>query len=269
MITPRPFISAESVTEGAEAVVYSNVSVVNVSFEELLLPEDIAPAALQSYHVDFWLAQVNNGGCAQFFENGGRDERVIQHVTDGLTAMGADRFLDVWERSLAVMRDLGPDLQPDNVFGSGALQEAMSPLDDEFYRLAAEGELTELNAAWLLSLPDLDRVPRAIIEQHLADIVARVPNLAERQAEAAAWREAHMPEYERNIRALCSAQGIELHSVNAGDPTFVFGGAATLAWFYSSSDGLQAMVIDGSDAVAVDGESHKELARVPAWLPAS
>ena len=59
-------LSTESLSGGNEDVVDANVNVVNAMFEELLDAEEISPAALRSYYVDFYLTQSLEGGFAQY-----------------------------------------------------------------------------------------------------------------------------------------------------------------------------------------------------------
>ena len=60
---------------GNEEVVDANVTVVNAMYRELLNAGEIAPIALRSYFVDFYLTQALGGGFAQYvFTAADRDE---------------------------------------------------------------------------------------------------------------------------------------------------------------------------------------------------
>lgn len=65
-LDPPVVVSRESTEEGAEEVVCSNVTIVNALFDQLVHVEEIAPDALLSYYVDYYLAEVCNGGFSRF-----------------------------------------------------------------------------------------------------------------------------------------------------------------------------------------------------------
>jgi len=86
-------------TEGAAAsnedVVGDNVSVVNAMYRALLNSEEIAPNALRSYFVDFYLAQALDGGFAQYvFMSPDRSELDV-YIREGLEAMDATGHLEL------------------------------------------------------------------------------------------------------------------------------------------------------------------------------
>ena len=67
---PNVVVSAESVASADPAeIIHSNIAFVNALFAEQVRPEEIASDALRSYHVDYYLAQVENGGFSQFVYN--------------------------------------------------------------------------------------------------------------------------------------------------------------------------------------------------------
>ena len=61
-----PVLTRESINGSDADVVDANVDVVNRMYAELLDVEEIAPAALGSYYVDFYLTQSLGGGFAQY-----------------------------------------------------------------------------------------------------------------------------------------------------------------------------------------------------------
>ena len=58
-------LSRESLESAdARATIALNIDFANALFEELLEPEEVSHDALLSYYVDYYLAEVNNGGFA-------------------------------------------------------------------------------------------------------------------------------------------------------------------------------------------------------------
>src|SRR6478736_297443 len=94
-------LTTESLKGGNEDVVDANVNVVNAMFEELLDTEEISPAALRSYYVDFYLTQALAGGFAQYVFTAPEREEVDPYVREGLEAMGAAAHLDLFNRTVA------------------------------------------------------------------------------------------------------------------------------------------------------------------------
>jgi Domain of unknown function (DUF4375) len=102
-------VSAESVQEGDDAVVSSNVTLVNALLTELLTEDEIATNALRSYYVDFYLTQVLNGGFAQYIFNSGWKAELNERVLEGLNLMGADAHARLFEKAVAAFEDLDED----------------------------------------------------------------------------------------------------------------------------------------------------------------
>lgn len=99
-------VSAESVQEGDDAVVSSNVTLVNALLTELLTEDEIAINALRSYYVDFYLTQVLNGGFAQYIFNSGWKAELNERVLEGLNLMGADAHARLFEKAVAAFEEL-------------------------------------------------------------------------------------------------------------------------------------------------------------------
>ncbi len=65
-------------------VIQCNIDVVNYLLEEGAEMTELSPEALASYHVDFYQAQVSNGGIDQFVANSGWVPEVVNRVIVGL-----------------------------------------------------------------------------------------------------------------------------------------------------------------------------------------
>ncbi len=104
-------VSQESLTEDDDAVLFSNVTVVNAMFSEHIAAEEISEAALRSYYVDFYASQMAAGGFANFIYTSSMDEDVIGYITAGLEEMGATGHLALFKRFLVIFENLDDDAQ--------------------------------------------------------------------------------------------------------------------------------------------------------------
>ena len=74
-------------------LVYSNITVVNLLRSEGVEEKLIHPDSLTSYYLDYYLAQNNNGGFAQFVFNSKWNEQVNSRIENGLKQIGAEKHL--------------------------------------------------------------------------------------------------------------------------------------------------------------------------------
>ena len=85
-VLPREIIN------GSDAdVVDANVDVVNAMYAELLDIGEIAPNALRSYYVDFYLTQALGGGFAQYVFTAPEREDIDAYIRAGLEGHGGRR----------------------------------------------------------------------------------------------------------------------------------------------------------------------------------
>jgi hypothetical protein len=108
---PHVLVSQESLAEDSDALLFSNVNVVNTMFSEHIAAEEIADAALRSYYVDFYASQMAVGGFAHFIQTSAMDEDVIAYITDGLAEMGATEHLALFKRFLTIFENLDEGAQ--------------------------------------------------------------------------------------------------------------------------------------------------------------
>ena len=63
MLISHIIVSQQSLdSDDAYDIIMSNIDSLNEAFNRYLDYDDVSVAALQSYHVDYYLAQVENGG---------------------------------------------------------------------------------------------------------------------------------------------------------------------------------------------------------------
>ncbi len=119
-----------------------------------LLVEEVCAGAWKSYYVDFYLAQVNNGGHGQFAGNSSMRPAELDFIDQGLAAMGAADFLSVFRDFRSAM-DADPILLEAVIEGGGFgdIPPVIQALDNRFFTLKGTQRLLGQNAAWLKSLP--------------------------------------------------------------------------------------------------------------------
>ena len=266
-VLPRQLIN------GSDAeVVDANVDVVNVMYAELLDIEEIAPDALRSYYVDFYLTQSLAGGFAQYVFTAPDREDIDAYVRAGLEHMGASAHLDLFNRTVDAFDALSEedadaylDRDADLDDGADGITDAvrlLEELDGEFETLLETEDIIALNAAWLRSLPDLLVLDDEELDRHIAERVSRIPNLAERQAEAAEEDLLDTPEFEVIIRELCDVAGHTLLKITMGDPNYDHDGQTTLAWHFTTDQGEFLMLDDEQEAVMIHPDTKEILAAV-------
>jgi hypothetical protein len=237
-------------------IVGSSIWFVNALFEESLTIDEIAPDALRSYYVDYYLAQVNNGGFSQFVYNSRWSPFVLRVVREGMRAMGATRHLEVFEEGARLVEEFGPDrLQAyfvSEYFGENLDRDELNAPNEAFSAAEEAEDLLALNAAWLRKHPSLCPLPTEEAMQQEAR--RRGEMLPDREQRIAAAR-ANEPRYMKLIRALCDRAGQELERVTAGDPTHVFEGTRILAWHFITDQGHHHMVEAGGRAILFRGHS--------------
>jgi hypothetical protein len=280
-------LTTGSIEAANEDVVDSNVTVVNAMYAELLDAPEIAPNALRSYYVDFYLTQALAGGFAQYVFTVPEREEIDAYVREGLAGMGATAHLELFNRTAAAFDALSEDDADayldgdtdgfasvdsdddeagdaeDN--GGTATAEAvreLEELDDEFESLLEIEDILALNAAWLRSQEGLLLLDDEELELHIAERVAQIPNLAERQAEAAEEALENAPEFELIIRELCDVAGQELQKITMGDPNYEHNGETILAWHFTTNRGDFIMVEEDEEAYMISPSTKEIVAAV-------
>jgi len=201
-------LTTESLEGGHEDVVEANVNVVNAMFEELLDTEEISPAALRSYYVDFYLTQALAGGFAQYVFTAPEREEVDPYVREGLEAMGAAAHLDLFNRTVAAfgaLSDTDVDSYLDGGSGGAAggstedgeagrgVSDAVrrvEELDGEFESILATEDIAAFNAfsEWIFHNPHTHEDEMSWLEQQGPWCPALLEYLADAESGCgAAW----------------------------------------------------------------------------------
>jgi len=236
-------------------IVNSNISFVNALFEEYLTADEVSPDALRSYYVDYYLAQVNNGGFSQFVYNSRWSPRCVALIREGMTAMKAKRHLKVFEDGERLVEQFGPDRLnayfASEYFGDNPDRDELNAPNDRFVAAEKKESLLALNAAWLRKHPKLVVLPAERIQEEVRHRGRTLPDRERRIAEA----RANEPRYLKLIRALCEQAGHELQRLTAGDPARVHDGVRTLAWHFITDRGHHHMIDVGGKAIMFRGHS--------------
>jgi hypothetical protein len=260
-VSPDAVIVSKPSFDGSEPydIIESNISFLNALFEEHLRHDEVAPDALRSYYVDYYLAEVNNGGFSQFVYNSRWEEHVVRLIREGFRSMGAQRHLALFEKGAGLVRKLGGQaLQAyfrSEYFGDNAVRDYLNTPNDEFFAISGEEDLAALNSAWLRRLPNLVVMTIPQMQEEVKRRVAAIPDREERIAAALA----NEPRFKKLIRALCERAGHELQHVTAGDPTHVHAGRQTLAWHFITNRGHHYMVEAEGKALMFEGTSKQQV----------
>ncbi|WP_248763719.1 DMP19 family protein [Pseudarthrobacter sp. SSS035] len=261
-------LTQASIEAGSEDVVDANVHVVNAMYGKLLDAGEIAPAALGSYYVDFYVTQSLEGGFAQYVFTADRDE-VDPLIREGLAGMGANAHLELFNRTVAAFDALSEEDEERYLDGDLDTEEesndavrTIEELDGEFEELFETENITALNAAWLLSQEGLLVLDEEELDAYIERQVALIPNLEERQAAADEEALEDAPDFEVIIRELCDIAGYTLQKITMGDPNYMHDGEKTLAWHFTTDHGDFIMVEDDEEAFMINPETQEIVAAV-------
>ncbi|MCJ2047706.1 DMP19 family protein [Methylobacterium sp. J-078] len=152
-----------------QCILSLNASIVNYFITEFkyLIPE-LPPAAIESYSVDYYAAQVKNGGHGQFAHNANGKPISWAFARSGLLAMGATKHLSVFDRFEAIIKR--NDARARRIIeqgGFGEMDPEVEELDSAFYANDVTSSLTDINARWLKSRPNLYILPFSEMQNYI------------------------------------------------------------------------------------------------------
>lgn len=237
------------------SLVQANIDALNVLFDRgQFLSHEVPRAAVLSYQVDYWSAQVCNGGHGQFYGNSVEQPATFDWVEQGLAAMGADAYAEVFARfRTLIASDSERAARIAEGSGFGDIDPEIRRLDDAFFARGS-APLLALNNAFLRGQQALNVVPDADLAAALTERAARNPHAAARRAEALAQRaaiEAADPTY-LAARALCDRCGIAFECLTAGRPE----AGGSMLWGMETSSGSRMMRLDDNSATLFASLAH-------------
>lgn len=247
-------------------LVYSNIEVVSSFLEEHFHPQELSQQALQSYYVDYFYSELNNGGFSQFVYNTGWDESV-DFVTAGFQAIGATRHLELFEDAARqIMEKLGTDrlieFFESDYFGENDERDFLNAFDEAFYALEEHEDLIELNSRWLRSLPNLVVLTEEEIDAELQARISALPDHEQRASQALE----EGPKFEKIIRAFCDQQNLQLNMITGGNPSHEYNAQQVLAWHFLTDQGPHYMIEVGTTALLFNSETHEKISELDASI---
>jgi hypothetical protein len=108
------------------------------------------------YFADYYLAQTNNGGHGQFLRNT-QAPYVFDYAARGLADMGAQEHLALFEEALALQKAHPEQFVKAHDFDMPR-PPTLEDVDRRFFALQEKTPLVDLEATWIASWPELDRV---------------------------------------------------------------------------------------------------------------
>jgi hypothetical protein len=180
IVIPRDAI--EGAQEPDKAVTKAVVDYVNDIQRAGVYPRhEMPPVAMQAYHADYYLAQVNNGGHSQFIRNTGI---AMLPTTAGdalaaLHAMGAGAQHQILIEMLAWVKANLEEAAKQNGFSAGA--DVLKALDDRFQAAEREKPVAPRAARWIASWPGLRAVGREQYQAEINRLAQLNPHLARRR----------------------------------------------------------------------------------------
>ena len=113
-------------------------------------PDELPRIAMQTYHCDYYLAQVKNGGHSQFICNSENGQSVtFKNISEGLVAMGALEHVSIFARMLVWVHSHENEAAVQNGFDQNTT--FLDALDRAFYDLDRKSPMTSMSCAHLKS----------------------------------------------------------------------------------------------------------------------
>ncbi len=171
-------VQQEEYDRGGADLVYAIVRYMNLMMEDGCYdPSQMPPHAMQSYHTDLYLAQVNNGGHSQFIGNGKGPHfnETVRNIHIALQAIGSQSYIKIFGEFLTWMKQNGRLAAQQTGFGD--IPAALQDLDKRFFS-TAQG-LADLNAKWIESWKDLRVVSKESYKSEMQKLFESNPQKAE------------------------------------------------------------------------------------------
>ena len=152
------------------------------------LADEILPEIFYVYQVDYYIAQVNNGGHGQYVGNSGIWQSSMKPTTkscrNGLAAIGANTYVAIYDDLLALLAsDPHRAKKIADGRGFGEIDPTIEELDKRFFTQDST-HLMSLNRAWLLAQPWVEIVADDVLNERAGEILGR-NNLAEARRKVA------------------------------------------------------------------------------------
>lgn len=188
VVVPRDELEAAERPEKADYLTGAVVAYVNDLLRVgVYTGRELPAVAMQAYHADFYLAQVDNGGHSQFIGNTGVAmlPTTSSDALAGLKAMGASAQHQILQETMAWVEANPGEAAAQNGFERRAA--ALNALDSRFYEAERLQPMTPLAARWIASWPELRAVAREQYSSEIERLAQLHPHLVHRRI----WRSVH------------------------------------------------------------------------------
>lgn len=195
------------------ALIQANIDFVNwARGTAFFVVGEFPQQALWNYYVDYYRAQVCNGGHGQFWGNSAFTPLIAGSCLRGLRAMGAMEHLAMFEEFAAFVAATG-----DEKLTREAERAVLKPLDERFFAITSSDILVAKSDAWLRGLDCLRHLDEEL-EQELNAAQERNQLHASRSQEWAQTRRAYEQDSatHRVIKSLCKGAGRIFFRLSAG-----------------------------------------------------
>ncbi len=185
---------------------------------------EIHPQAMETYFIDYYLAQVENGGFEQFFRNSRFSEDINQYILNGLKNIGADQHYIIFQNSLNILKSLSKESLNNflNDPYNELLDEALTPilsslneLDSKFY--SCPQSLLDINYEYIGKIKDVEILQDDNVQQKIKILLDNVPDYEERLEKQKKFEIENESPISKIAKALCTEYQQELISINSID----------------------------------------------------
>jgi transcriptional regulator with XRE-family HTH domain len=232
-------------------VVQAVVDFVNGAMEiALVVPGEFPRQALFVYHMDYYIAQVNNGGHAQFAFNSGMNPQTLSNIENGLKAIEAKDLLCIFKDFCSAIAGEAR-LDIDALYKLSTLKD----LNNRFFALRPDDDISTKSIAWLRRLKLLKPLPAFALKSKLATLKAKNRLFQARQSKLV---ERPNPLF-LAAKRLCLSAGLAFEGITAGKPTETPG---VSIWGVRTPRGIHFLRLDSETARLFDHEGKTQLAMI-------
>lgn len=243
--------AAEAAKTGTEPydLVQAVIDFVNLCINEFhYTPDEIPQKAMQAYHADFYLAQVNNGGHSQFIHNSrNAAEATFRDAQAGLAAMGAPHAR-ILEAMLKWANTNQKEAETQN--GFEARNPYLDSLDSELYAEEEAKSMIDYSVRWILSWPELRAVPDSMYLEEMAKLKSSNHKFTHRRVLKTVWGIEYDCTDEMQVAigmALASLPKPEVLVWLGGGGYEDIEGQQQMAFFLKSNNGERQIVLGDTD----------------------
>jgi len=222
---PSIIVRQSSLDDGGDryALAQDLVNFVNHALRDAMFRRDELPQdALRAFHVDYYIAQVNNGGHGQFAYNSRWEEPPLRDIGEGLAAIGLTEAIEIFKsfQTYAVLEPARFQRTLDGA-GFGEIDPFVERLDQRFYAGVGKA-LGQALRQWIARLPSLRPLDDTHYREAMQDLPAQNPEYAVRKIAIAAEQEQRHAEdpIHQAIRFVChvSPPGMRFEQLLSASP---------------------------------------------------